>query len=377
MKLATRRTSVALAAFATAGISSVFLGTAPATAAAGDACGVEGTLVSPGVCEARFTGGTTTFTPRADMTQLEVLLVGAGGSGEANNASGTSGYAAGGGGQVRIVDLSGTTTPITVAVPTPGTVGGVNNGTAQTVANGLNGNVDDTTALATGGASGSGNPGTSVPGTPSYGGGGGAGGAAAGADGGAGVVVSTIAPAGSLFSGMTECFGGGAAVAVSGVTGVAGCGAGYSTSSGGSLVGPTANSGGGGGALTGSFSSGASGLVVIRWNGTATLAFDTAGIGAGVASQAVPAGAAPTAPATPVASGFTFGGWYSDAALTTPADFSQPLLASTTFYARWNATLAAAGLSIDPIAVSLGGGLLLAGGLGFVALGRRRTRDAD
>ena len=55
-------------------------------------------------------------------------------------------------------------------------------------------------------------------------------------------------------------------------------------------------------------------------------------------------------PADPSADGFEFGGWYTNAQLTTLADFSAPLSASATFYAKWQPTLAATGGEPNPAA---------------------------
>ncbi|MDR0898688.1 MAG: InlB B-repeat-containing protein [Oscillospiraceae bacterium] len=67
---------------------------------------------------------------------------------------------------------------------------------------------------------------------------------------------------------------------------------------------------------------------------THTVAFDSQG-GSPVASQSVKDGDAAQRPADPTRAGYTFGGWYSDAALTIPYDFSQPVMGDMTLYARW------------------------------------------
>lgn len=287
--MAIRKTSAAFAAVATAGVSSLVLGAAPASAATVD-CGV-GTLVAPGICEVTFTAGTGSFTPTAQMTQLEVLLVGAGGNGASQFQPNTSGYAAaGGGGEVKVVDFAGATAPFAIVVPESGVPGSVTSGAlVATVNNGVNG------TGGAGGASGNGNSGvaggTGQP-TP-WGAGGGAGGAADGstnvtaANGGAGVVVNTLAlPTLSLFSGDTTCYGGGGAIGSSGaaevpgdppipavpaVQGTPGCGGGAPTDlTGTALAAPVANSGGGAGGVSGTVDSdflvGANGFVAIRWN---------------------------------------------------------------------------------------------------------------
>ncbi|GAA4179384.1 InlB B-repeat-containing protein [Gryllotalpicola koreensis] len=68
---------------------------------------------------------------------------------------------------------------------------------------------------------------------------------------------------------------------------------------------------------------------------SAVLSFDSAG-GSAVAEQTVPQGAAPTVPADPTLDGDTFGGWFADGAATARFDFTAPLLADRTLYARWS-----------------------------------------
>ncbi len=396
VKTATRRTSMAIAAVAAAGVSTLFAGAAPANALG--PCGPTGNLVTAGICEQTFTSGSVSFTPTASMTKLEVLLVGAGGSGSNQPASNTNGYAsAGGGGGVTITDFSGATVPLTGTVPAPGSPGSVTDGTTTTTPalNGLDG-----AGNGNGGASGNGNAGAvATIGTPSvpYGGGGGAGAAAVtpttagvNANGGAGVTISSIAPAGSLFTGDATCYGGGGAAGVAGVAGVTntkgtpGCGGGGpADATATSLSLPTANRGGGGGGVNKTSAAiaaqraGAGGAVVIRWTAapTVVLTFDANGHGTAPASQDVQPGTAPTKPADPAATDYLFGGWYADEALTTPADFSAPLTAATTFFAKWTPELAATGAIVDP---AVPGAALLAVmvGIGVVTLARRR-RQAD
>ncbi|MGN6326977.1 InlB B-repeat-containing protein [Pseudolysinimonas sp.] len=374
MKLAVRRTSTAIAAIATASISGVLVGAAPANAAT-EACG-DGTLISPGVCEQTFTSGTAQFTPTASMTKLEALLVGAGGAGA---SVGNAGYAAGGGGEVKVVDLTGSG-PLTVTVPTsnaPTTVtGGI---VPASAANGLDGN--DTTG--TGGASGSGKPGGNSGG--SGGGGGGTAGAAAGTNGGAGATADSVAGSTSLFHGDATCYGGGGAAgsrtSLQSV-GVPGCGAGGPNADATAVVAPAANRGGGGGAVQGlagdpqTVTPGAAGVVVLRWTAAdVTLSFNTAGKGAAPSPESVVPGTAPTRPADPSAEGFQFEGWYTDSSYATPADFSTPLTRSTTFFARWSPTLAATGVDVGP-AVPLASLFALLAGAGLVVLGTRRRRSS-
>ena len=134
MKLAVARTSAAIAVFATAGISGLIWGAAPAFAGPSP-CGT-GTLVSGNLCQQTFTATTATnFTPPAQTTKLEALLVGGGGGGavQSSAAPSTNGYAlAGGGGHVKIVDFTasaGSTAPLVVTAGAGG-VGGTATGAA-------------------------------------------------------------------------------------------------------------------------------------------------------------------------------------------------------------------------------------------------------
>lgn len=363
-----RRNAAAITAVAAAGVSSVFLGAAPANAAPA-LCGPSGTLVAAGICEQTFTTSGT-FTHTAQMSTLEVLLVGAGG----NGAYSTAGYAAGGGGEVKVVDFSTATTDLTVTVPAPGSPTTVVSGALNaSAANGLDGS--DVTGV--GGASGNGNAGG-----PSTGGGGGAGGVTLGQNGGTGLVVNTLVSGTSLFSNDTLCYGGGGASGAG--SAAAGCGGGYPDDpSNTALVAPTANSGGGGGALPSSASAttilgpGAAGVVVVRWNApTVTVSFDANGHGTAPAAETIPGGAAPTKPADPTATGFQFDGWYTDASLTTPADFSAGAVADTTFFAKWTAVLAPTGVEVNPIAVSTSiAAVALGATLLLIRTRRRRIED--
>lgn len=400
MRSAAKKTTM-LATAAAIGFSSLFLTAGPATAAP-TGCSQGATLLADNVCELRLTAvGESTFTPTATMSQLEVLLVAGGGQGsDASNGYGGGG----GGGEVKVVGF-GESTPESLvlvvagsnsisSVTTPSSFIFAQPGSSSSI--GPNG--------ASGGASGNGNAGwTSVPGG---GAGGGAGASPIDANtGGAGVVVDDIAPTGSLFSGDLDCFGGGGAVGIhSGTFGTASCGGGYMVDgeSSATIVAPVANSGGGGaGGTTVSGTdqtarAGASGLVVLRWvePQEITVTFDSNGHGAPVAPQTFLQGGTATEPATPEEAGFVFNGWFSDAGLTTAADFTTPLTASTTFYASWSAVavspatpgsnaptavtpappaLAATGTAIDPWSVPIGVAALTAG-LGLVVVGARRAR---
>lgn len=69
---------------------------------------------------------------------------------------------------------------------------------------------------------------------------------------------------------------------------------------------------------------------------TFTVTFDTDG-GSSVDAQEIVNGQLATRPATaPTKSGYTFVNWYSDTALTSVFDFSTPITADTTIYAKWS-----------------------------------------
>ncbi len=70
---------------------------------------------------------------------------------------------------------------------------------------------------------------------------------------------------------------------------------------------------------------------------TYTVTFNTNG-GSAVAAQTVTSGAKATKPADPAKEGFTFDGWYKDAAFTTVFDFNTAINSDVTVYAKWNAT---------------------------------------
>jgi uncharacterized repeat protein (TIGR02543 family)/LPXTG-motif cell wall-anchored protein len=269
-----------------------------------------------------------------------------------------------------------------VTVPAPGVPGGVTVGAANTtVGNGAAASITDGSG-AFGGASGSGLAGAGASTPVSTAGGAGAASSppvATPANGGAGVVVSSLAPVGSLFVGDTRCFGGGGAVGTVGVKGIPGCGGGGPTDATNTILTlPAANSGGGGGGLsvtqTPEARAGASGVVIIRWSAAPlTLAFNAGGHGTAPAAQTIVALAAGVRPADPVADGYEFAGWYTDAQLTTLADFSAPLTVSTTYYAKWLPTLAATGTEPSP-AIVAGALAALMAGIGLMVAARRRRQ---
>jgi uncharacterized repeat protein (TIGR02543 family) len=390
VKLAVKRTSAAIAVFATAGVSGLFLGAAPAFAVP-SLCGT-GTLISTNICEQTFTATTATnFTPPAQTTKLEALLVGGGGGGNVAGAFAPSitGYAvAGGGGEVNIVDFTpsvGSATPLVVTVGAGGSSESAGDTTTVTGGPAASASGGGGASTTTGGASGT-NTGASISdsGSPAtyYGGGAGAGpsGSATTIDGGAGATISTSFSGDPLFGSDPACYGGGGAALESPAVGTASCGGNAPSSDPADSSYPVvnANTGGGGAASlsVGSGGDGSDGVVVFRWFApTYTLTFAADGHGTAPASQAVVQGSAPTRPADPTASGYVFEGWYADAALTTPADFSAPLTASTTFFAKWDPALPETGGGPNPSELPLAiGTLTLGAGLVGIALYRRKRK---
>ena len=68
---------------------------------------------------------------------------------------------------------------------------------------------------------------------------------------------------------------------------------------------------------------------------TYTVTFDANGHGTAPAAQTVEEGKTATKPADPTETGWTFGGWYKEAACTTAFDFSTPITADIALYAKW------------------------------------------
>ncbi|MBN3489895.1 InlB B-repeat-containing protein [Acholeplasma equirhinis] len=67
-----------------------------------------------------------------------------------------------------------------------------------------------------------------------------------------------------------------------------------------------------------------------------TVTFQSNG-GSNVTAQSIKEGEFATQPSAPTRSGYTFGGWYSDSALTTQFNFgSTPVNSDITLYAKWN-----------------------------------------
>lgn len=70
-----------------------------------------------------------------------------------------------------------------------------------------------------------------------------------------------------------------------------------------------------------------------------SVSFNMNGHGNAISDQCVQSGAAITQPADPTATGYTFAGWYADAACTQEWNFSTPVTAATTLYAKWTENL--------------------------------------
>lgn len=68
---------------------------------------------------------------------------------------------------------------------------------------------------------------------------------------------------------------------------------------------------------------------------TYTVTFDANGHGTAPTAQIVNSGEMATEPAAPTESGWTFGGWYTEAACTTKFDFSTAITGDITLYAKW------------------------------------------
>ncbi len=93
-----------------------------------------------------------------------------------------------------------------------------------------------------------------------------------------------------------------------------------------------------------------------------TVSFNTQG-GSEVAQQSIYHGGVATKPGTdPVREGYEFKGWYADAACTQVFDFTQPIKANTTVFAKWAGLVtvsfdAAGGSSVDNVVIENGASL--------------------
>lgn len=70
-----------------------------------------------------------------------------------------------------------------------------------------------------------------------------------------------------------------------------------------------------------------------------SVSFNMNGHGNAISDLCVQSGTAITQPAAPTATGYTFAGWYADAACTQAWNFSTPVTAATTLYAKWTEDL--------------------------------------
>ncbi len=76
-------------------------------------------------------------------------------------------------------------------------------------------------------------------------------------------------------------------------------------------------------------------LIVPRVTPTVTVSFNANGHGSAPDAQTVAVGGTVTRPPDPAETGWSFGGWYLEAACTNAFDFSTPVGASLTLYAKW------------------------------------------
>jgi uncharacterized repeat protein (TIGR02543 family) len=102
-----------------------------------------------------------------------------------------------------------------------------------------------------------------------------------------------------------------------------------------------------------------------------TTTFDMGGHGSQLAPQLSAMGDPPTAPASPSQTLWVFKGWYTDAALTTPANFTTALTADQTLYARWDPALAVTGVVFNFAALW---GAILSASIGAVLVFWSRRR---
>ena len=72
-----------------------------------------------------------------------------------------------------------------------------------------------------------------------------------------------------------------------------------------------------------------------EWIAVHTVTFDANGHGKAPDAQTVEHGEKAKKPANPTASGYTFGGWYTDKACKEAYDFSAPVTKDVTLYAKW------------------------------------------
>ena len=117
--------------------------------------------------------------------------------------------------------------------------------------------------------------------------------------------------------------------------------------------------------------------MALRWRvAQFPVAFDVNGRGVAPATQTIAAGAHAVEPVAPTAVGWEFGGWFEDAALTVPVDFSKVITEGARYYAKWTPALAETGADAVILQVALGAGALLAGAALLVALRVRRPQES-
>jgi uncharacterized repeat protein (TIGR02543 family) len=128
----------------------------------------------------------------------------------------------------------------------------------------------------------------------------------------------------------------------------------------------------------------ASGFTEPTWQGYPTgaaagVSYDLNGHGTPIPTSYYAVGDAHARPTNPIAKGFTFDGWFSNPALTTPANFDAAITVDTTLYAKWTAhpVLATTGVAINPLTIPLAVTVVVLGALliAFAALRRRRNRN--
>ena len=90
--------------------------------------------------------------------------------------------------------------------------------------------------------------------------------------------------------------------------------------------------------LEGTYTANSATTLYPYWAQEFTVTFNANGHGTAPASQTVLSGAKATEPTAPTATGYTFGGWYKEAACTNAWNFSTDVVtANTTLYAKWTA----------------------------------------
>ena len=76
--------------------------------------------------------------------------------------------------------------------------------------------------------------------------------------------------------------------------------------------------------------------ITFNWEITYTVSFNLQGHGSAITNQTIASGGKVTQPTNPSATGYTFGGWYKEAACTNAWNFStDTVTADTTLYAKW------------------------------------------